>query len=119
MTNKKYDIYDRIFKFVVSVVKILRLLPRTEESKVIVLQVLRSATSIGANSEEADGSSTGKDFIHCFTIVRKEAKETLFWLKLLSELNPKFSGQLRSLISECGEIVAIVSKIISNSRSKR
>jgi len=60
--------------------------------------------------------STKKDFIHCFTTVRKEGKETGFWLKLLNELNPKLISQLEIPIKECGEIVAIVSKIISNSR---
>lgn len=104
--NKKYDIYERI----------TRLVPRTEENKVIIAQILRSVTSMGANSEEADGVSTKKDFIHCFTTVRKEGKETGFWLKLLDELNPRLTGQLEILIKECGEIVAIVSKIISNSR---
>lgn len=115
MANPKYDIYERIFKFVVSVIKILRLIPKNDESKIIILQVSRSVTSVGANSEEADGSKTKKDFIHCFTIVRKEAKETCFWLKLLSELYPQFKLQLEILIKECNEIVAVVSKIISNS----
>jgi four helix bundle protein len=118
MTNQKYDIYERIFKFVVSVLKIIKLIPRTEENKIIFLQVIRSATSMGANSEEADGSSTSKDFIHCFTIVRKEGKETGYWLKLLLELNPVLKDNLTPIITECSEIVAIVSKIISNSRKR-
>lgn len=118
MANQKYDIYDRIFRFVVSVLKIIKLIPRTEENKIIFLQIIRSATSMGANSEEADGSSTSKDFLHCFTIVRKEGKETGYWLKLLLELNPNLKDQLLPLINECSEIVAIVSKIISNSRKR-
>ncbi len=117
MTNKKYDIYERIFKFIVLVIKMVRFLPHTEENLVITRQVLRSVTSIGANSEEADGVSTKKDFLHCFTTVRKEAKETVFWLRLIVELNPKVTVEGNSLIQECGEIVAIVSKIITNSRS--
>ena len=88
MSANKYDIYDRIFKFVVSVIKIVRLVPKTEENRVIISQILRSVTSMGANSQEADGVSSSRDFIHCFTTVRKEGKETLFWLKLLFELNP-------------------------------
>ena len=118
MTERKYEIYDRIFKFVVSVVRLVRLLPKTEENKIIFLQLVRSDTSMGANSEEADGSSTSKDFIHCFTIVRKEGKETLYWLKLLSELNPSLRREISLLVSECYEIILIVSKIISNSRKK-
>lgn len=117
MPNKKYDIYDRIFKFIVAVIKLVKLLPHTEENLVIIRQILRSVTSMGANSQEADGVSSKKDFLHCFTVVRKEAKETLFWLRLIVELNPKVVVNGKDLIQECGEIVAIVSKIISNSRS--
>ncbi len=117
MPNNKYDIYERIFKFVLNVIKLIRLVPKTEENLVIIKQILRSVTSIGANSQEADGVSTKKDFLHCMTIVRKESKETLFWLRLIVELNQKVAVEGNRLIQECGEIVAIVSKIITNSRS--
>lgn len=117
ITNKKYDIYERIFRFIVDVIKFLRLIPKTEENLVIIRQVLRSVTSMGANSQEADGVSTKKDFIHCFTTVRKETKETLFWLRLLVELNPKSATEGGRLVKECAEIVAIVSKIIFNTIS--
>ena len=113
---RKHDIYERIFKFIVSVVRLTKLLPKTEENKVIISQLLRSVTSMGANSEEADGSSTAKDFLHCFTTVRKEGKETIFWLKLLFELNIDLRIKIGELIKEGGEIIAIISKIIVNSR---
>lgn len=58
MINKKYDIYERIFKFIVLVIKLVKFLPHTEENLVIIRQVLRSVTSMGANSQEADGVST-------------------------------------------------------------
>jgi len=118
MTNKKYDIYDRIFKLVVKIIKLTRLIYKSEENKIIVSQLLRSSTSMGANAQEADGVSSKKDFLHCFTIVRKEAKETIFWLRLISELNPKVSVKVESLLKENEEITAIISKIISNSRSR-
>ena len=115
---RKYDIYERIFKFVVGVIRLTRLLPKTEENKVVVGQLLRSVTSMGANSEEADGVSTMKDFVHNFTTVRKEGKESIYWLKLLYELNNGVRERIIILINEGREIVAIVSKIISNSRHK-
>jgi four helix bundle protein len=117
--KRKYNIYGRIFKFVISVIKLTKLLPKTEENKVIISQLLRSATSMGANSEEADGSSTAKDFLHCFTTVRKEGKESIFWLKLLFELNVALQPKIVELIKEGGEITAIISKIIFNSRLKK
>jgi len=118
MSNKRYDIYERIFKLVVSVIRITRLISKTEENRIIISQLLRSVTSMGANSEEADGVSSRKDFLHCFTTVRKEGKETGFWLRLLSEINPQLRDKIAPLVKEVEEIVAIVSQIIKNSREK-
>jgi four helix bundle protein len=117
MSNKQYEIHERIFKFIVLVIKLVRLLAYNEENLVIIKQILRSVTSMGANSQEADGVSSKKDFLHCFTIVRKEAKETLFWLRLIVELNPRVQTRGEQLIKECQEIIAIVSKIIIKTRS--
>ena len=87
MTNTKYNIYERIFIFVVRVIELIKYVPKTEPNRVIIAQLLRSATSVGANAQEADGVSSKKDFIHCFTTVRKEGKETFFWLKLIGATN--------------------------------
>jgi four helix bundle protein len=94
MTNKtlpdkpKYDIHERIYEFVLRVIKLVNVLPKTESNSVIIQQLLRCATSIGANDQEADGTLTKKDFIHCYTLVRKETKETTFWLRLITDTNP-------------------------------
>ena len=116
MPNPKYDIYDRIFKFIIRVINLTKSIPKTESNKRIISQILRSVTSMGANSQEADGASSKRDFVHLFTTVRKEGKETVFWLRLISETNPKLRGRMRSLVKESEEIVAIVSKIITKTR---
>lgn len=67
---------------------------------------------MGANDQEADGSLTTKDFIHGFTILRKEGKETLFWLRVIGEINPPLNTEALNLVKEGSEIVAIVSSII-------
>lgn len=116
MIDKKFDIHDRIFKFVVSVVNFVNKLPKTPSNLIFINQITRSVSSMGANDQEADGASTKKDFIHCFTLVRKEGKETVFWLKLIGETNKSYKNEAERLISEGNEIVAIVSTIIKNSR---
>ncbi len=113
--NKKFDIHDRIFNFVVDALKIIRIIPKTIENQVITNQLIRSSTSIGANDHEADGVSSKKDFIHCYTVVRKEAKETFYWLKLLKALNPSLTKRVDRLLQENQEIICIVSAIIKNS----
>ena len=113
---KKYDIHDRIYKFIVEVIKLTNKLPKNESNLVITRQILRSATSMGANDQEADGTLTKKDFIHTYTIVRKETKETNFWLELISDTNPGIKTQSLELLNEGKEITAILSTIINNTR---
>lgn len=112
---RKFDIHDKIFLFVVQVFKLVKFVPKTLENQTIIDQLLRSVSSIGANDQEADGVSSKKDFIHCYTIVRKEAKETHFWLKLLTAINTSHHETIDYLIKENIEIVNIVSTIIKNS----
>ena len=113
---KRFDIHDRIFKFVISVLLLIKDIPNTEENKVIKNQLIRSVTSVGANDQEADGVSTKKDFIHCFTVVRRELKETHYWLRVLFELNPTL--QMNPPLQESNELIKIVSTIIGKAALK-
>lgn len=112
---KNYDIHERIFNFIVKVINFLNKLPKTPTNLIFINQVTRSVTSMGANDQEADGALTKKDFIHGFTVVRKEGKETVFWLRIIENTNlSKFSQEAFDLVAEGKEIVAIVSTIIKN-----
>ena len=64
----KYDIHERIYEFVVRVVTLVNSLPKTSSNLVVSQQLLRCATSMGANDQEADGTLTKKDFVHCYTV---------------------------------------------------
>ncbi len=114
--SKEFDIHKRIYSFVLDVLRLLRKLPRSQEGLVIFGQVARSVTSVGANDQEADGVSTKKEFIHCYTVVRRELKETVFWLKLIGDLNPRLALEAKELINEGEELIKIISKIINNAR---
>lgn len=111
--HKEYDIHNRIFQFVVRGLKIPRYIPKTIESKIIIDQYIRSLTSVGANDNEADGASSKKDFIHCYTIVRKELKETKYWLLIIAQVYPTLKSRLQLLLSENTELIKIISAIIS------
>ena len=115
MSEKNYDIHERIFNFVISVIKFLNKIPKTSTNLIFIGQCTRSVTSMGANDQEADGALTKKDFVHKFTDVRKEGKETIFWLRVIIRTNDKnYSLEGERLTSEGNEIVAIVSTIIKN-----
>jgi len=118
MLNRGRDIHDRIYKFVLSILGVIKIIPKTLENQVLVKQLVRSATSIGANASEADGAESKKEFIHRFTISKKEAKETFYWLSLLSDHNPTIKSRISSLLSENKELIAIISKIIINAKGK-
>ncbi len=115
--KSKYDIHERIYKFIVRVIKLVNALPKTSSNSVIIPQILRCVTSIGANDQEADGTLTKNDFIHCYTVVRKESKETNFWLKLIADTNPALKPKMESIIQEGQEITAIISSIINKTRA--
>jgi four helix bundle protein len=114
--KSKYDIHERIYKFIIRVIKLVNILPKTSSNSVVIPQILRCVTSMGANDQEADGTLTKKDFIHCYTVVRKESKETNFWLKLIADTNPNMKSKMESIIQEGQEITAIISSIINKTR---
>jgi len=111
---KKFDIHERIFDFVIDTLKTVKYIPLSVENKIITSQLIRAITSVGANDQEADGVSSKPDFIHCYTIVRKELKETRYWLSILSELDGKLKLRFNKLLLENQEIIKIVSTIIKN-----
>jgi|ERR1043166_7764933 four helix bundle protein len=89
-----------------------------EEQKkyVIARQLLRSATSIGANVHEAQNAESKSDFIHKFKIAAKEVEETKYWLLLCQ--NSKKYPPCEYLINMLEEIDKIITKIISTSKTK-
>ena len=83
MEKKKFDIYDRVFKFSVRTAKFLSKLPNNVIATEYSRQLIRSSGSMGANLAEADGALTKKDFINKVGISRREARESKHWLELL------------------------------------
>lgn len=118
MIKQENDIHERIYQFILRTLRLIKALPKTFENQVIVGQLIRAATSMGANDQEADGTFTRADFIHCYTVVRKEGKESLFWLRLLGDCNPIFKQRMGDLTQEGDEIVHIVTSIIFKTRKK-
>lgn len=112
--HKIYDIRERLFNFAKRILQICKMLPRISECEGIRKQLANAGTSIGANYEEADGALTKKDFINKAGIARKEAKETKYWLKIISGTYID-EGELTKDIKESEEIINILSTILKNS----
>ena len=110
------EIYGRIDNFVVSVLIFTRELPQDIINRELIKQIVRSCSSIGANAREGQTSQTKKEVIRCFSISKREAKETWYWLTLISKLNSNFDIKLTPLIRENEELIAILSTIILTSK---
>ena len=111
------DIRQRTFDFAVRIVKLCRVLDEQPGvSRTLAKQLIRSGTSIGANVEEAQSGQSKRDFIHKLEIALKEARETLYWLRLLiaSEILPE--SRLTPLIQENDELIKILVTIILKSK---
>lgn len=115
--NTEKDIHTRIRRFVVGCfLNIVKKIPKTTENLPIISQVSASLTSMGANDQEADAADSNKDFVAKYTIVRKETKETRYWLTIISETGLLEHGIVEPYLKESQEILFIVIKIIQNSK---
>ena len=117
--NKTFDIRDRVFNYALEAIKLYQCIveEKTGSGRILGKQYLRSATSIGANIEEAQSGESKADFIHKFSIAQKEAKESLYWLKLLDKSSLVPENRLISLLQETNEIIAIITSIIKNTKN--
>jgi four helix bundle protein len=79
------DMNKRTMKMALEIIKLTKLLPLCQESKVITYQIIRSATSTAANYRAAGRGKSSKDFIAKLAIAEEECDETIFWLEMISE----------------------------------
>jgi four helix bundle protein len=100
------------------VIRLVEALPESRTADVIGKQLLRSATSVGANYRAACRGKSTADVIAKLCIVEEEADESLYWMELLIESGIMPPGKLTSLMSEINEIVAMTVASIKTLRSK-
>ena len=114
--NKKYDLEERTAKFGEETIKFCKAVPKNTVTSPLVTQLVRSATSVGANYAEANSASSKKDFRNKIHICKKESQETEYWLRMLATANDKNKNDLRKLWKECHELTLIFGKILSTMR---
>lgn len=118
-TKTRFDLEDRTFTFAKNVAVFGRGLPRTVSNIEYQKQVVRSTGSVGANYIEANEALSKKDFLLRLKICRKEAKESVYWLRLLISTNDSsHERQGINLVGEAIELKKIFSAIIENSKSQ-
>ena len=112
------EIRARTFAYALRAVKLYQHLQSKKDGAGWILgkQFLRAATSIGANLAEAQAGETRADFIHKLAIAQKEARESLFWLQLLSESKIVGTARLSPLVRETEELFAVITAILVSAK---
>ena len=106
-----YDLECRTTEFGEAVIEFLGNVRETAITRPLISQVVRSATSVGANYGEADDAVSKKDFRLRIAYCRREARETKFWLRMLVKADPSLSDTAKPLWQEAKELHLIFSKI--------
>lgn len=110
------DLEKRTTLFGIAIIEFCKSIPETTVLRVIIVQLVKSGTSMGANYMEANNASSRKDFQNKIFICKKEAQETKYWLDMLLVALPSKKDEILKLSQEAQELLMIFQKIITTLR---
>lgn len=119
MENARQELKYRAYRFSIKIIQFVSTLPNQRIYWIIVDQLVRSATSIGANIIEAQSASSKRDFIKFYEIVLKSANETKYWLGILRDGVDSDKDDVNRLLIEVGEIANILGASVLTLKGKR
>lgn len=114
--KKKYDLEERTAIFGEEIICFAKTLSKNPINISLISQLVRAATSIGANYMEADAAESKKDFQHKIALCKKESKETKHWLRMIAKANSDKAGECRKLWKEAQELTLIFSSILQSKK---
>ena len=116
-TKKENVLLNKTYAFAIRIVNLSRHLYKKNEP-LFARQIFRSGTSIEANAEEAQGAISTKDFILKLQIAYKEARETMYWIRLMRDTGVIEESAAESLLKDNYEINAIMTSILKTMKNK-
>lgn len=119
MQNSKLQLKERTYIYALKIIKLIDSLQKDQTCKVIGSQLLRSATSIGANIIEAQAGSSRKDFTKFFNYALKSSNESKFWIGLLRDSEKINKNDANILLQETNEISNILGSSVLTLRGKK
>jgi len=119
MKLDKSQLKHRAYLFGLDIISFIDNLSKDSSTKIIANQLLRSATSIGANIIEAQASSSRKDFTNFFHIALKSANETKYWLALLRDSKKAKIEETNKLLNEVTELSNILASSLLTLKGKK
>jgi four helix bundle protein len=114
----KTELEGRTREFAVRIVRLIRAFPKTVDGIEVGRQLLKAATSIGANYREANRAESKSDFIHKVGVAEKEASETIYWLEICDAAPLGKAEDVLTLLAEANELLAIVTTIGRKAKGK-
>ncbi len=114
--NKKFDLDERTKKFGEDSIEFAKDIPKNPITLPLIQQLVKSATSVGANYSEADCAESKKDFEHKIGICKKESKESQHWFRMIAKAAPELKDKANILWKEAHELNLIFSSIIIKSQ---
>ncbi len=111
------DLSLRLYSFAVDVILYLRAIPDNSESRIIKHQLIKAATSAGANYEESQAGVSRREFSMKVGISLKETRESNYWLRIIKGISTQDDKMLESLLRESEELKAILGSIVSKIRT--
>ena len=116
--NNNYDkdniVLNKSFDFALDIIELYKFL-KSKNEFVISKQLLRSGTSIGANVEEANAAQTKKEFATKMSLTSKEARETIYWLRLLDK-SKLVDSDYKNHITKIDELIRIITAIVKTTQ---
>ena len=114
-------VMDLSYSFALKIVELYKYLTSQQKEYVLSKQLLRSGTSIGANISEAQAAISKKDFTAKMSIASKEARESKYWLRLLSDSHyiNKNKESTKKLLNDSESLIKLTTKIVKSSQEKK
>ena len=119
MRTENRDLSERLLDFGADIIVLITKLKKTAAGRHVGDQLMRSATSCGANYEEARAAESRADFVHKMQVVLKELRESLYWLRLLKKTAPLSDDGIQPLLREANELANIFAQSVITAKGQR
>jgi len=116
--QNRTNLSERLLDFAASSIKLTVKLKRTAVGRYMAYQLMRAASSSGANYEDACGAESKADFINKVQLVLKELRESLYWLRLVERTSLISGDELKALEDEANELTKIVAKSVITAKGE-
>ena len=118
MMQNKYDLEERTTKFAKEVICFAKKIPENAVTRSLIVQFVKSGTSVGANYCEADDAESRRDFQHKIGICKKESRETKYWLGIIISTFSELKDEADKLRREAIELNLIFNAINNKLKKK-